>query len=138
MAVEGVRIDFMFLAPPLRGRWIRYCFHPLFVSLLPVLVPFLVVFFFKLRFVGKEPFTLCEEGQKLRFLRCACSLMSKNKLNKNAGVWGETLCSIVRSNLVLFISIRAGTKLSLCSEKSWILLVHTFHLTDPGGSGGDR
>ena len=25
MATEGGRIDFMFLGPPLPGRWIRYC-----------------------------------------------------------------------------------------------------------------
>ena len=25
MAAEGGRIDFMFLGPPLPGRWIRYC-----------------------------------------------------------------------------------------------------------------
>ena len=25
MAAEGSRIDFMFLGPPLPGRWIRYC-----------------------------------------------------------------------------------------------------------------
>ena len=25
MAAEGGRLDFMFLAPPLPGRWIRYC-----------------------------------------------------------------------------------------------------------------
>ena len=27
MAAKGGRIDFMFLGPPLPGRWIRYCHH---------------------------------------------------------------------------------------------------------------